>query len=249
MNAREALRRFGRGAWSQWLLIATAVSAVALVGAFAYQRGQVTAGHDAEAAQRARQELRERADRLERHNQKLNARVAELEMARRLDRDAYGQIERTLDDLQAQLAHRADDLAFYRSIVSPEDGVQGLRIQGFAVAPGAGLREFVLKLTLVQAMRHESNVSGLAQVTLNGLQGGRPATYTLGQLTGRPRAQLPFAFRYFQTVEQAVTLPAGFEPFGALVEVRSGKLRQPLQQAFPWKAGDSAALPAAGPGR
>lgn len=243
MNPRETLRRLGREASSQWLLIAAAVSAVALVGAFAYQRGQVTAGHDAEAAQRARQALEDRADRLERQNQKLNARVAELEMARRLDRDAYGQVERTLGDLQAQLARRGDDLAFYRSIVSPEDGVQGLRIQRFAVAPGGAPREFVLRLTLVQAMRHESNVSGLAQVTLNGLQGGRPAAYTVGQLTGRPRAQLPFAFRYFQTVEQAVSLPVGFEPFGALVEVRSGRLRQPLQQSFPWKVGGAAALP------
>ena len=57
-------------------------------------------------------------------------------MARRLDRDAYGQVERTLGDLQSKLARQGDDLAFYRSIVSPADGVQGLRIQRFDVRSG-----------------------------------------------------------------------------------------------------------------
>jgi hypothetical protein len=108
-----------------------------------------------------------------------------------------------------------DDLAFYRSIVSPADGIQGLRIQRFEVAPGAAPRQVLLKLTLVQAMRHESLVSGLAQVTISGMQGDRPARFTVGELLGRPRAQLPFSFRYFQTIEQAVTLPEGFQAFEA----------------------------------
>jgi hypothetical protein len=248
VNRPVVPRRPARGAWSQWLLIASAVGAVAIVGVFAYQRGQLSAGHDAEAGEQARQALQDRAERLERQNQRLNSKVAELEMARRLDRDAYGQIERTLGDLQSQLARQGDDLAFYRSIVSPEDGIQGLRIQRFAVDAGTLPREFVLKLTLVQAMRHESNVSGLAQITVNGVQGGRPAAYTVAQLTGRPRAQLPFAFRYFQTLEQAVTLPEGFEALQASVEVRASKLRQPIQRSFAWKVGGSATLSTAGEG-
>jgi hypothetical protein len=32
-----------------------------------------------------------------------------------------------------------------------------------------------------------------------------------------------------------VTLPADFEPVDVEVQVRSGKLRSPLQQTFPWK--------------
>ena len=52
---------------------------------------------------------------------------------------------------------QTDDLAFYRSIVSPADGIQGLRIQRFDVTQGARPREFVMKLTLVQAMRHDKH--------------------------------------------------------------------------------------------
>jgi len=158
-----------------------------------------------------------------------------LPLARRLDREAYGQVERTLGELQSRLSRQGDDLAFYRSIVSPADGIQGLRIQRFDVVPGPQPREFLLKLTLIQAMRHESVASGLAQIVLHGMQGQEPAKYTVGDLIGRPRAQLPFSFRYFQTVEQAVTLPEGFQAFEAQVEVRSSKLRFPMEQTFPWK--------------
>lgn len=228
--------------WRRWL-VAGAVAALAVLAFGAgYQRGQIAAGLNTANVARERRALEEKVRQLEESNSGLNAKVAELEMARRLDRDAYGQIERTLGDLQSRLSRQGDDLAFYKSIVSPADGVQGLRIQRFEVLPGAGPREFDIKVTLIQAMRQESVVSGLTQVVVHGMEGDRPARYSIGELLGRPRAQLPFSFRYFQTVEQAVTLPEGFLPFEAEVQVRSSKLKFPMQQRFPWKvSGDGLA--------
>ena len=225
----------GRQSWVRWLELAAAIGVAILAAAYAYHRGRVSAGLDVAEVAIERRELSAKVARLEAENGELGAKVAELEMARRLDREAYGQVERTLGELQSQLSRQGDDLAFYRSIVSPEDGVQGLRIQRLEIQPRDGPREFVLRLTLIQAMRHESVASGLAQVVLHGMQGDRPARHTLGELLGRPRAQLPFSFRYFQTIEQEVTLPEGFEPFEAEVQVRSGKLRSPIEQTFPWK--------------
>ncbi len=224
------------------LLLLVSLAVTSMVAWVAYDQGQQAAGHDAAAVREAQRAQQEQVDRLQAENRKLHARVGELEMSRQLDRDAYGQVERTLGNLQSQLARQGDDLAFYRSIVAPEDGVQGLRIQRFDALPGAEPREVILRLTLVQAMRHESLVAGLAQVTLAGTQGGRAVSLSVGELLGRPRAQLPFSFRYFQTIEQAVTLPQGFEVFEAQVQVRSSKLRTPLQQSFPWKVGQPAAL-------
>jgi len=232
----------GGGAGFKWLAALAVLVLVAGVGWFGYQRGQLSAGRDAAADASERQGLTDKAGRLDAENRRLNARVAELEMARRLDRDAYGQIERTLGDLQAQLARQTDDLAFYRSIVSPADGIQGLRIQRLQVAQGAKPREFLLKLTLVQAMKHENVIAGLAQIELNGMQGDRPTRYTVGDLLGKPGARLPFSLRYFQTIEETVTLPEGFEVFETEVTVTSGRLRFPMQQSFPWKVGGEPAL-------
>jgi hypothetical protein len=226
--------------WLRWLALAAAILLLALLLAYAYHRGRVSAGLDAAQVALERRELVARADLLEQQNSRLNARVAELEMARKLDREAYGQVEKTLGELQSQLSRQADDLAFYKSIVSPEDGVQGLRIHRFEVRPGAAPREYLLALTLLQSMRHESVAAGLIQVVVHGMQGDRPARYSVGELLGRPKAQLPFSFRYFQTIEQAVTLPEGFQAFEAEVQVRSSKLRFPMQQSFPWKAAPGA---------
>ncbi len=227
-----------------WVIAAIVASLlIAALGAwFGHLQGQRTAGHDAAREASAQRMLAAQLESVEAENKTLHARVAELEMARRLDRDAYGQVERTLGDLQSQLARQSDDLAFYRSIVSPADGIQGLRIQRFEVLPGTRPVEFVLKLTLVQAMRHDSVVSGLAQITVSGMRDGAPARYTVGELLGRPRAQLPFSFRYFQAVEQAVVLPEGFEPYAVDVRLQSSKLPRPVQQAFPWDPRATAAL-------
>jgi hypothetical protein len=219
-----------------WLAVPAVVIAL-LAGFYGYHRGRLSAGVDGAGIAIERRDLLGKAARLEGENATLSAKVAELEMARKLDREAYGQVERTLGELQSQLSRQGEDLAFYRSIVSPEDGIQGLRIQRLDVEPGGAPREFVVRLTLIQAMRHESLASGLAQVVFHGMQGDRPARYTVGELLGRPRAQIPFSFRYFQTIEQAVTLPENFEVYETEVQVRSSKLRFPLQQSFPWKPG------------
>jgi hypothetical protein len=84
-------------------------------------------------------------------------------------------------------------------------------------------------------MRQESVVSGLVQVIVHGMEGDRPVRHSIGEMVGRPRAQLPFSFRYFQTIEQDVTLPEGFMPFDVEVQVRSAKLKFPMQERFPWK--------------
>ena len=88
----------------QWVAFAATVAAAALLAWLAYQQGRVSGGFDSTAVASERREARSRLELLERENSRLNAQVAELEMARQLDREAYGQIERTLAELQAQLS-------------------------------------------------------------------------------------------------------------------------------------------------
>ncbi|MGI9245322.1 MAG: DUF6776 family protein [Steroidobacteraceae bacterium] len=234
MTAEGAERSRLRRAAVLWAA-AVAVALALLAFLVGHGVGGRTPAVDAAAAQQ-RSVLDEQVEHLQGENGRLNARVAELEMARRLDREAYGEVEHTLGDLQSQLARQTDDLAFYRSIVSPADGVEGLRIQRLHIEQGQSSRSYRLRLTLIQAMRHESIVAGLAQVTIAGVQGGVPRAYSIGELLGKPRAQLPFSFRYFQTLEQEIQLPAGFEPFEVRVRLQSSKQRgRPVEGAYPWK--------------
>ena len=220
-------------------LLAVAAAAVALLASFyGYHRGRLSAGLDSAEVAIERRDLLGKVARLEAENAQLGANVAELEMARKLDREAYGQVERTLGELQSQLSRQGDDLAFYRSIVSPEDGVQGLRIQRFVVRPGTGPREYVVDVTLIQALRQDSLLSGTLQVVVQGMAGGRPARYTLDQLGGSGRNS--FSFRYFQTLERSITLPPDFQPYDVEVRAQAGR-GTPVRRSFPWQVRDAGA--------
>lgn len=221
----------------RWGLVALALAAAAGLLWLGHRQGQRVAGYDFADEVRQRRALEAQVDLLERRNAKLNARVAELEMARELDRDAYGQVERTIGEMQSKLARQGDDLAFYRSIVSPEDGVQGLRIQRFAVRPGTGPREYVVDVTLIQALRQDALLSGSLQVVVQGITAGRPARYTLEQLGGTGRNS--FSFRYFQTLERSITLPEGFLPYDVEVRAQAGRGTS-VRRSFPWKVRDAA---------
>jgi len=227
---------------AQWAAAGVATGLLGLLLWFAYQRGTASAGLQSVSNAFQRRELMSRIAALEDENGMLNAKVAELEMSRRLDKETYGQVERTLGELQSAMSRQSDDLAFYRSIVSPADGIAGLRIQRFELAPGAKDREFLLRLTLIQAMRHDNVAAGLVQIALSGLQQEHPTRYTVGELLGRPSAKMPFSFKYFQTIEQIIELPAGFEPYTVDVTVTSSRIRGPVERSFPWKTGSQAAL-------
>jgi len=240
-HASPPARTFGLTP-AQWAAAGVAAGLAALLLWFAYQWGLERGGLRAAQNAREQRELIAKLAALEEQNGTLNAKIAELEMSRKLDSEAYSQVEKTLGELQSAMSRQGDDLAFYRSIVSPADGIAGLRIQRFEISPGPGAREFVLRLTLIQAMRHENVAAGLVQVTLTGARDQHPAQMTVGELLGRPRGQLPFSFKYFQTIEQAITLPAGFDVFEVDVLVTSSRLRAPLERSFPWKTGPQAAL-------
>jgi len=240
-RASPPARTFGLTS-AHWAAASVGAGLLVLLLWFAFRLGVERGGFRATAYAREQRELVAQVTKLELENGTLQAKVAELEMSRRLDSEAYSQVERTLGELQSAMSRQGDDLAFYRSIVSPADGIAGLRIQRFEISPGAAAREFVLRLTLIQAMRHDSAVAGLVQVTLSGLRDQRPTQMTVGELLGKPRGQLPFSFKYFQTVEQAITLPEGFDVFEVDVEVTPGKGRAPVERSFPWKTGVQTAL-------
>jgi len=216
-----------RLSWAEWLALGAGAVVLALGGWLAYHRGQLSAGLDVARWRESAVSSPRRSSGSKPRTPGLNAKVAELEMARRLDRGSL-RPDRAHPGRPAVAAVPAGG----RPRLLPLDRVAhgrrpGLRIQRFEVEPGAEPRQFVLKLTLIQAMRHDSVAAGLADVVVHGMQGDRPARYSVGDLLGRPQARLPFSFRYFQTVEQAVTLPEGFQPSRPRLQVRSAKLPLP----------------------
>lgn len=233
-NGRFVVR--SRPLWQRRLLLAGSLLGVALLLYLVYEWGRYDGGYSKIAEIQRRRALSTQIETLTSANEKLRAEVAAAELTHNVERQAYAEVEKSLADLQAQVLKHREELTFYRGIVSPEDGIGGLRVQSFQIQPGSAESHYRLNLMLVQSMRQDAAASGTVDIRVEGARGGKPEQLPLSQIGGATRADglVAFQFRYFQELEQDIALPADFEPRAVTVEVRSGRLA-PVRESYPWQ--------------
>ena len=212
---------------------------VLVAGYLVFEYGRIRAGYDivdaAEERAALNTEIEIRDDRIA----ELEQAVALLETHREIDREAYREVEQSLLALQEKIQEQRDAIAFYRGIVSPEDGRPGLRVQDFRLTRGSEERAFNLRLVLVQAMKHDRKVSGDVALTVEGNEDGAAKSYALAELLPADAEKAwPFSFRYFQDFDRQIVLPDGFTPERVNVEVRSRtRSISSIEESFAWATG------------
>jgi multidrug efflux pump subunit AcrA (membrane-fusion protein) len=223
----------------QAVVIVGVLLCLAAVGYLGYELGRYSAGYsllDVRRAERKRDtELAEREGTID----ELRRQLAILETARRIDRETYAQVEQNLEQLEAQMQAQAEQLAFYQGIVSPEDGMAGLRIQSLEIEPMAGERQFVLRLVLAQAMAHSGKVAGSVELRIDGQLGADKVTFGLAELVSEAdMSEITYEFRYFQTIEREVQLPLGFSAETVELEISPTEPRgaAAVVQEYSWEA-------------
>jgi hypothetical protein len=215
------------------VLLGAVAVAVLAVGTLAFEGGRMSASYSTLKSALERRALQSQLDAANAHAAAIEAKVAELEVARRVDHEASAQIEKSLGDLETRLGEQAQELAFYRSIVSPKNGAPGLRIVRVQVLPGTRPLNYRLRIVLIQAQRPTGTVAGTIGVSLDGTRSGRAVSLPLAEL-GKS-AELPFSLRSFQEVETELDLPADLHPMQLQVEVRPKGAEAPLRQSVAWK--------------
>jgi Family of unknown function (DUF6776) len=215
----------------------------ALVGAvalgllyLAYSLGQFRSGFSLLDHRREVAALTQRLEEEQSTSDELRRQLAIAQTSGEIDRETYSRVESNLSDLQAKIQAQEEELVFYRGIVSPQDGVAGLRIQSLDVLPGDGERRYTLRLVLVQAIVHSQRVSGDVKLQLEGARNGQTATFDVADLAvGDGRYDMSYEFRYFQGLETELTLPVGFEPQRVNVEIVPSQARADhVSQSFEW---------------
>jgi hypothetical protein len=206
--------------------------AVCLVGAF--EAGRIRAGYSLLAVELDQRAKSAEIEDLRAQLRATQARLADAEVARRVDREAYQQVEKSLADFEARLSAQSQELTFYRGIVNPSDGLAGLRIQRLQILPGIAPHRFRVRIVLIQAARQDAVASGTAELSVDGSRGGRALNLPLAQI-GTSSNTLSFSFRYFQEVETEIELPADFLPERVVIEVRPAKATASIRQTYPWK--------------
>ena len=201
-----------------------------------FEFGRIQAGYDIVEAAEERSAFEGRILALESEIVSLNEQIAMLETHRAIDREAYTQVEASLTDLQAKIQEQQDAIAFYRGIVSPADGNAGLRVQDLRVSRGGAERVFLVRLVLVQAMKHDRKVSGDVVLSVAGIENGEEKSYSYADLKPDDAdSNWAFSFRYFQDFDRELILPDGFTPERITVEVESRtRSISSIEESFAW---------------
>jgi hypothetical protein len=212
------------------------IAAASMLCAWAiYEYGFLKAGYDNESLYSERDLLREQIGIVRDESRQLRERIATVERAGQIDKQAYGEVERSLKEAQNEMLELKSEVAFYRSIVSPAETASGLTITSFRLAGIGEAHSYRFKLVLSQLKTNEQVVKGYARIVWEGLMDGVQKQLELKELSGGALDQLKLRFKYFQNIEGDVVLPESFLPSRVVVEVvPEGKDATPFKKSFGW---------------
>jgi hypothetical protein len=158
------------------------------------------------------------------------------ETARRVDREGYAQVEKSLGDMQSQIARLNQDLSFYRGLVQPESLIH-VKVQQMQIVPDPVPGQYQLKFVLMQTAKSDKEVVGNLAISIDGLMQGKPSSLAFAQVSPNHRVTLAYSLKYFQEYDETIVLPQGFEPTRVGIEIHSGRdAIHSFRQAFVWKA-------------
>ena len=209
---------------------------IAVLCYLVFEFGRIQANYNIIDAAKERKAYESRIAGLNGEIDSLKEEVAKLQTDREIDHESYKEVEASLTSLQSKIQEQNDAIAFYRGIVSPEDGTAGLRVQDMKLTRGTTERAFNVRLVLVQSLQHDRKVSGDVSLSVEGEQDGATTSYDYAQLLpGTGDDSWPFSFRYFQDFSREIVLPDGFTPERIKIEVHS-KTRsiKSIEKSYSW---------------
>lgn len=124
-----------------------------------------------------------------------------------LEREANANMQAMFVEQEEKQQALARELAFYRSVMAPENSADGVAINGLEISAGLMPRHYRLKLVLTQLEKRKRFVSGRSELIFIGLEDGKPKSIKLSELSD---ISLKFKFRYFEVLEAEFTLPENF---------------------------------------
>ena len=200
-----------------------------------FEFGRYSAKFDAIAAFKERRALQQQIDAGEATISELRAKVAQLESSTVGQTREREEVQRTIGDLQAQVARANQELAFFRGIVTQNANSAEVKIQQARMVATAAANKFRIRVTLVQPMKPDTVVSGTVVLSVDGEIDGKPGRADFATLTGGKRREIAFTFRYLENIDEEITMPPGMKPEQLLVEVKSNKRGSaPVQQSYVW---------------
>ena len=207
-------------------------------GYVVFELGRYQGGYSVVDQRKEREELQQLISQQAAFADELRRQIVSLQTSREIDQETYAQVESDLSQLQLRIQAQEEELVIYQGIISPENGLAGLRIQTLNLTKAEPEGHYVLRLVLVQAITHDRRVSGVVKFNIEGVRDGE--VLELGPedvLLDSESADIPYGFRYFQGLQRDLVLPADFRPSQVNVEIwPQGSRGQPISESYQWSA-------------
>jgi len=171
----------------------------------------------------ARNEIAELGDRYEFLNQRytqVQDSFVQIKRQLSIDDSAYARLRTELDQSNNQIAELTSELKFYRSIISPQEGKHGIRVQEIEIKPTEQPGTFRYKLVLIQTLQKGKELSGTVRFSIKGMRNGEA---TVIQHPDDGQGELKVNFKYFQSLTGTFELPAAFVPLEVRVDLSASK--------------------------
>ena len=172
---------------------------------------------------------------LKRHNEKSVRQLAKLQ--RTVDIDQYARIEyqRTVSELQTEVANLKLELAFYRDVLSSTKPDKGPRVRGFKLRDYGGDGRFQYRLVLTHVNKDDKVASGYVNVEIRGHNSVTEQTLALTDLAEPDSGDLAFNFKHFRRIEGVLQLPNDFAPEEVHVAVyEDGRKKSSFNKIYNW---------------
>ncbi len=168
-------------------------------------------------------------------NRELRAQIAVLERTAQVDREAKTELVQEIRDLQEQAAELREEIAFYKSIISPADGKNGLDVYNLEIM-SAAQNLYHFKMILTQVGKSDSPAEGVVNMTIEGVLNGQAKSLGLSDVQVSKDPKLAYEFQYFQELSGSLELSEEFVPREVIVELTSneGDKIENLVKRFDW---------------
>ena len=219
-----------------WVLSTIGLVALVVVAVWlSYETGRRTAGFDAASVSEVVDSMQNQITALEGELAESRRQTAMLERNSQIDGDTSAELKRTLSEAQSEALELKKELAFYKSIVAPEQGKPSIVIQTIQLKPELPIGQYGYKIMVSQQGKNNNFARGVIDVSVEGTKLGKKQVVALTSISDEAKKPMKFGFKYFQNFKGTLILPEDFVAEAMRVKLKpKSKTLEPVDERFPW---------------
>ena len=219
----------------RWLLgLLVIIALIVAMVWMSYEYGRRMAGFNASDADLVINSQQVEIETLESKLAEYQRQTAMLERNSKIEDDTTGELKKTLTLAQNEVLELKKELAFYKSIVAPEQGKPTIVIQTIQLKKDvAGGYDY--KIIVSQQGQNDRFARGTLEVKIEGTKQGAKKVLALDSVSDDADKPMKFGFKYFQNFTGKLKLPEGFKAESMRVKLNPKvKSLDSVDETFPW---------------